>query len=89
MTSEAVRQEIILSLGCCVPACWREPERHHVRTAANSGMGMKPSDKWIVPMCHMHHMEGHKIGWQRFEKRYRISLVEIAKELAQIDRDMP
>lgn len=32
---------------------------HHVRTAANSGTGMKPDDKFCVPLCAAHHSELH------------------------------
>jgi len=50
---------------------------------------MKPSDDWIVPLCRRHHDWGHQHGWKSFQKRYAIDLVELAKELAQIDGPMP
>ena len=56
---------------------------HHVRTAANSGAGMKPSDEWLVPLCDKHHKEGHQKGWKTFERKYGVDLKAIAKELAR------
>ena len=56
---------------------------HHVRTAANSGTGMKPGDEWLVPLCDKHHKEGHQKGWKTFERKYGVDLKAIAMELAK------
>jgi hypothetical protein len=50
----------------------------HARRASNSGIGQKPSDKWLVPLCATHHAEQHQKGEQfdmfevakMYEKRY-------------------
>jgi len=34
----------------------------HLRTAANSGTGLKPSDDSAVPMCAIHHHDSHARG---------------------------
>jgi len=88
--SERERQEIIRGMGCTVPNCWRtDIDLHHVRTAANSGIGMKPDDSFLVAVCRHHHRVGHQIGWKSFEKRYGVDLARTARRNAQIDRPMP
>jgi hypothetical protein len=88
--SERERQEIIRGLGCTVQPCWHTPiDLHHVRTAANSGTGMKPDNSFLVALCRFHHREGDRIGWKTFEKRYGVDLAQTAKLNAQIDRPMP
>ena len=88
--SSGARLEIIRAMGCCVTGCWYTPiHLHHVRTAANSGTGMKPSDDFVVGICAHHHRQGHNIGWKKFQKVYRVDLMALAKELAQIDGPMP
>ena len=68
-----VRQQV-----CCVPGCAGPAEAHHVRTAANSGTGLKPRDRESVPACWSHHRELHDVGRLTFERRHRINLAEIA-----------
>jgi hypothetical protein len=72
------------SLPCCVPNCKATGSHaHHVRAASIAGTGMKPSDRWAVPLCPEHHSQGHLIGWQTFEAHYRLDLAGIARLLAQ------
>jgi hypothetical protein len=70
------------SLPCCVPGCHNASEAHHVRSAANSGMALKPDDRSAVNLCHAHHMEAHTIGQKTFEAKHAINLAEIARSLA-------
>lgn len=72
----------IRSLPCCVPGCTEAASAHHVRSAANSGVGLKPRDANAVPVCHRHHMEGHSRGWETFEKKYGLDLAKLAAELS-------
>lgn len=64
---------------CC--ACGRVMgiECAHVRRAANSGKGMKPSDAYCVSLCREHHSESHR-GEQSFERKYRLDLMALAQE---------
>jgi hypothetical protein len=91
LITEARRQQILREeIGCLVRGCRGTPiHLHHVRTAANSGVGKKPSDRWLAPLCYEHHSIGHLIGWLTFEQTYRLDLVDEAKKLARIDREMP
>lgn len=73
-------------------ACWGNPhgpcdidhgvEAAHYRSAENAGMGMKPSDFWLIPLCRFHHAEQHRIGQPAFEARYGFSMREKALEFA-------
>ena len=39
--------------------CGHKSEAHHIRKASNSGIGMKPSDSFSLPLCRLHHAEAH------------------------------
>jgi hypothetical protein len=66
---------------CVVPGCANMPiEAMHVRTAANAGTGMKPSDAYTCSGCTEHHRECHRIGEKSFEAKYKINLMALARE---------
>lgn len=65
---------------CSVPGCDRVPiEAAHVRTGTDGGMGMKPSDRWVISLCQHHHSEQHRIGEPEFEKRHAIDMKRVAE----------
>lgn len=59
---------------CIVCATVTAIEAHHVKTGTSGGMGLKPSDRWLVALCKDHHGELHHIGEPEFEKRHRVNL---------------
>ena len=64
---------------CCVPGCLKIPiECAHVRRGTDGGIGLKPSDRWTVSLCSMHHAEQHMLGESRFEMRYGLDLRALA-----------
>ena len=64
---------------CCVPGCGGRPiEVAHIRTAANSGMGIKPNDAFTVSLCTEHHRESH-LGDRTFQTKYAIDLMALAE----------
>lgn len=66
---------------CCVIGCVQEPiEAAHVRTAANSGTGIKPPDSETVSLCQFHHAESHQIGTKSFERKHGLDLASLAAE---------
>jgi hypothetical protein len=78
----------VRSHGCCVPGCDDGPiEFAHIRTAANSGTGLKPHDAFAVSLCHSHHRESHEDGLITFARRYKINLVELAREFVKRSPD--
>ena len=75
---------------CAVPGCQTRPVvAHHVRDSYSvvvpkderGGIGMKPHDKWTVPLCDQHHKEVHT-GPHLFENDYKISLIQLAADIA-------
>lgn len=67
--------------------CSGRIEFSHIRTAANSGTGLKPHDASGVPMCADHHLHYHRIGHISFERQYGLSLVKLAAEFASKSPD--
>ena len=68
---------------CCVPGCLNIPiECAHVRRGTDGGVGLKPSDRWTVSLCTMHHAEQHRMGESSFERRYALDLRELARVFA-------
>jgi hypothetical protein len=62
--------------------CEGKIEAHHVREGDHGqGMGQKPDDSTAVPLCSHAHKRGHDIGWQTFEKEWRVNLSSIAEAL--------
>lgn len=69
---------------CSVPCCQNTPiECAHIRRGSDGGVGLKPSDRWTVSLCAIHHAEQHLIGEQSFEQRYALNLADIAMEFAR------
>ena|SRR3990167_8233061 len=67
--------------------CRGAVQAHHVRDETDGGMGLKPHDKWCVPLCMWHHDHGHRIGWQSFEKLHGVELRVEALRLAERSPD--
>ena len=69
---------------CCVPGCRQLPiECAHVRSGTDGGIGLKPSDRWVISLCVSHHMEQHRIGEPRFQRRYGLDLLQVAALFAR------
>lgn len=69
---------------CCVPGCLRRPiECAHVRHGTDGGLGRKPSDRWTISLCWLHHREQHERGERPFESKYGLDLRALAVEFAR------
>ncbi len=70
---------LIRQLSCL--ACLRTPcgEAAHVRHL--TGMGIKPDDRWSVPLCHHCHMRQHRRSQKAFWDALDLNPDEIAEEL--------
>lgn len=59
----------------------------HVRDGLGGGMGMKPSDDLVVPLCHPHHAEQHRVGevpfWLRAVQVQPLLLMKFIKHYAK------
>jgi hypothetical protein len=83
----------VRSQGCVVRTKFRTEcrgpiEAHHVRTAANSGIGMKPPDTAVVGLCTRHHRALHGAGRRTFETTYGVDLTEEARRLVALAADI-
>lgn len=55
----------IRSLPCC--RCGKSPSQAaHVRMGTGGGMGMKPDDRYTVPLCADCHRRQHDVGERAF-----------------------
>jgi hypothetical protein len=46
-------------------------------------MGVKPSDRWTISLCHFHHVEQHHLGERAFEAKHDLNMIELASEFAK------
>jgi hypothetical protein len=77
-----VRSQGCVVRGSAATPCFGPIEAHHVRTAANSGMGMKPPNSAAVGLCALHHRALHTTGRRTFETKHRVDLMAEARRLA-------
>lgn len=66
---------------CLLHICEGAIEPAHTRMGTNGGMGMKPGDNWVIPLCSKAHREQHTIGERRFEKKYILDMKQMATDL--------
>lgn len=57
-------------------------EAAHVRLGTDGGMAVKPSDNYVIPLCHYHHDQQHRLGEKSFAMLQFIDPLKIANELA-------
>ncbi len=69
----------IRRLPCSVSGTGNPIHAHHVRTGRNCCAGRKPDDRFAVPMSAKLHLMGHRIGWESFERRFKIDFLEMVK----------
>jgi hypothetical protein len=80
----------IRQLPCTV--CWtstpelREPA--HVRCGTDGGMGLKPSDRYTVPLCAKCHAKQHTVGELTFWSGLFIDPLDVAHALYTISGDI-
>jgi hypothetical protein len=77
----ATHLAFIRTLPCCVCSKGGPSEAAHVRSGTDGGIGMKPSDKWTVPLCHEHHRRQHDIGELAFWSEQCVDPLGLATEL--------
>jgi uncharacterized protein DUF968 len=78
--------QFIRSLPCCICGAI-DTEAAHIRTASlengklHTGMSEKPSDKWAVPLCNLHHREQHAMNEMEFWAHHGIDPFMLALTL--------
>src|SRR5215467_3249149 len=73
----------------CV-ACGKAPpsEAAHVRTGTDGGVGVKPGDRYAVPLCAACHAKQHRIGELTFWSALRIDPLNVALRLWTVSADV-
>jgi hypothetical protein len=82
-------RKFVRSHECCVKngMCCGPIEAAHVRVGTDGGISQKPSDWWLVSLCHSHHAQQHVIGEASFEKTHGIDMKKLAAEFAKASPD--
>lgn len=79
---KAAHLAFVRKLSCV--ACGRAGETiqpAHVRTGTDGGMGLKPSDRHVVPLCALCHARQHRVGELTFWSALRIEPLDLALRL--------
>ena len=78
-----VRQLPCVACGKAAPS-----EAAHVRTGTDGGVGVKPRDRYTVPLCTVCHAKQHRIGELTFWSALRIDPVNVALRLWTVSADI-
>jgi hypothetical protein len=69
---------------CCVRGCSERPvECAHIRHGTDGALGKKPSDRWTISLCWLHHREQHDLGEASFEEKHDLDLFSLAIEFTR------
>ena len=78
-----VRQLPCVACGKAAPS-----EAAHVRTGTDGGAGMKPADRYAVPLCTTCHVKQHQMGELSFWSALRIDPLNVSLRLWTISADI-
>ena len=86
------RRVFHLAFVCQLPcvACGKAApsEAAHVRTGTDCGVGVKPGDRYAVPLCAACHAKQHRIGELTFWSALCIDPVNVALRLWTVSADV-
>src|SRR6516164_11407628 len=63
-------------------------EAAHVRTGTDGGTGMKPGDRYAVPLCTACHAKQHRTGELAFWSALRVDPLNVAARLWTVSGDI-
>jgi len=78
-----VRQLPCVACGKAAPS-----EAAHVRTGTDGGVGVKPGDRYAVPLCAACHAKQHRLGELTFWSALRIDPLNVALRLWTVSADI-
>jgi hypothetical protein len=78
-----VRQLPCVACGKTAPS-----EAAHVRTGTDGGVGLKPADRYAVPLCAACHAKQHQIGELAFWSILRFDPLNVALRLWTVSADL-
>jgi hypothetical protein len=77
-----VRQLPCVACGKAAPS-----EAAHVRTGTDGGVGVKPGDRYAIPLCTACHADQHRIGELSFWSALRIDPLNVSLRLWMVSGD--
>jgi hypothetical protein len=78
-----IRQLACVACGRAAPS-----EPAHVRTGTDGGAGIKPGDRYAVPLCTTCHAKQHRVGELSFWSALRIDPLNVAFRLWIVSADL-
>ena len=78
-----VRQLPCVACGKAAPS-----DAAHVRTGTDGGVGMKPADRYAVPLCTACHAKQHRVGELTFWSALRFDPLNVALRLWTVSADL-
>ena len=78
-----VRQLSCVACGRAAPS-----DAAHVRTGTDGGLGRKPGDRYVVPLCTTCHAKQHRVGELAFWSALRIDPLNVALRLWTVSSDI-
>ena len=63
-------------------------EAAHIRTGTDGGVGMKPGDRYAVPLCTTCHAKQHRVGELTFWSALRFDPLNVALRLWTVSSDV-
>ena len=78
-----VRQLPCVACGKAAPS-----DAAHVRTGTDGGVGMKPGDRYAVPLCAACHAKQHRVGELTFWSALRFDPLNVALRLWTVSSDV-
>jgi len=78
-----IRQLPCVACGKAAPS-----EPAHVRTGTDGGIGMKPGDRYAVPLCTACHAKQHRVGELTFWSTLRFDPLNVALRLWTVSSDL-
>jgi len=78
-----VRQLSCVACGRAAPS-----EAAHVRTGTDGGVGVKPGDRYAVPLCAACHAKQDRIGELTFWSALRVDPINVALRLWTVSADI-
>jgi hypothetical protein len=78
-----VRQLPCVACGRAAPS-----EPAHVRTGSDGGVGMKPGDRYAVPLCTACHAKQRRVGELTFWSALRFDPLNVASRLWTVSADL-
>jgi hypothetical protein len=84
-----VRHLFFVRLLSCVACGKAAPsEAAHVRAGTDGGTGLKPGDRYAIPLCTACHAKQHRIGELTFWSALRIDPLNVAFRLWTVSNDL-